>query len=109
MVNGFVMVGAIITNKSPVTLDQVTPIARLTGEYEAIVVPANSPIKDAKELAAALKAAPAKGPGQAARRAASITSRRHCSHGVPAPIRPKSITSRSLAAARRWRWCLAVG
>jgi putative tricarboxylic transport membrane protein len=60
MVNGFVMVGAIITNKSPVTLDQVTPIARLTGEYEAIVVPANSPIKDTKDLAAALKADPAK-------------------------------------------------
>jgi putative tricarboxylic transport membrane protein len=30
MVNGFVMVGAILTNKSPVNLDQVTPIARLT-------------------------------------------------------------------------------
>jgi putative tricarboxylic transport membrane protein len=60
MVSGFVMVGAIITNKSPVTLDQATPIARLTGEYEAIVVPANSPIKDAKDLAAALKADPAK-------------------------------------------------
>jgi putative tricarboxylic transport membrane protein len=60
MVNGFVMVGAIITNKSPVTLEQVTPIARLTGEYEAIVVPASSRIRDAKELAAALKADPAK-------------------------------------------------
>ncbi|WP_422679936.1 Bug family tripartite tricarboxylate transporter substrate binding protein [Chelatococcus albus] len=60
MVNGFVMVGAIITNKSPVTLEQVTPIARLTGENQAIVVPANSPIKDAKDLAAALKADPAK-------------------------------------------------
>src|SRR3954465_7252365 len=32
MVNGFVMVGAILLNKSPVTLDQVTPIARLTEE-----------------------------------------------------------------------------
>ncbi|WP_088342613.1 MULTISPECIES: tripartite tricarboxylate transporter substrate-binding protein [Rhodomicrobium] len=60
MVNGLVMVGAIITNKAPVSLDQVTPIARLTGEYEAIVVPANSPIKDAKDLAAAVKADPAK-------------------------------------------------
>ena len=30
MVNGFVMVGALLMNKSPVTLDQVTPIARLT-------------------------------------------------------------------------------
>jgi len=60
MVNGFVMVGAILTNKSPVTLEQTTPIARLTTEYLAIVVPANSPIKDAKDLAAAVKADPAK-------------------------------------------------
>jgi putative tricarboxylic transport membrane protein len=55
MVNGFVMVGALAMNKSPVTLDQVTPIARLTEEIQVIVVPANSPIKDAKDLAAALK------------------------------------------------------
>ena len=60
MVNGFVMVGAILTNKSPVSLDQVTPIARLTSEYLAIVAPTNSPLKDAKELAAALKADPSK-------------------------------------------------
>jgi putative tricarboxylic transport membrane protein len=56
MVNGFVMVGALAMNKSPVTLEQVTPIARLTEEIQVIVVPANSPIKDAKDLAAALKA-----------------------------------------------------
>jgi putative tricarboxylic transport membrane protein len=55
MVNGFVMVGALAMNKSPVTLDQVTPIARLTEETQVIVVPANSPIKDAKDLAAAIK------------------------------------------------------
>jgi putative tricarboxylic transport membrane protein len=60
MVMGFVMVGAVISNKAPVNLDQVTPIARLTAEYEAIVVPPNSRIKDAKDLAAALKADPAK-------------------------------------------------
>src|SRR5438445_11261482 len=30
MVNGFVMVGALAMNKSPGTLDQVTPIERLT-------------------------------------------------------------------------------
>src|SRR3954470_19815236 len=60
MVNGYVMVGALLTNKSPVTLDQTTPIARLTAEYEAIVVPADSPIKNAKDLAAAGKADPAK-------------------------------------------------
>jgi putative tricarboxylic transport membrane protein len=60
MVNGFVMMGAILTNNAPVTLDQVTPIARLTAEAEAIVVPANSPIKSVKDLAAAVKADPAK-------------------------------------------------
>ena len=56
MVNGFVMVGALIMNKSPVTLAQVTPIARLTEEAQVIVVPASSPIKTAKDLADALKA-----------------------------------------------------
>src|SRR5262245_31517375 len=55
MVNGFVMVGALLTNKSPVTLDQVTPIAKLTEETQVIVVPANSPIKTAKDLAEAVK------------------------------------------------------
>jgi putative tricarboxylic transport membrane protein len=58
MVGGMVMVGAIVTNKSPVTLAQVTPIARITGEYEVVVVPASSKIKTMKELAAQLKANP---------------------------------------------------
>nr|WP_245263255.1 tripartite tricarboxylate transporter substrate binding protein [Azorhizobium doebereinerae] len=60
MVMGYVMVGAILTNKAPVSLDQVTPIARLTEETEAIVVPAASPIKTIQELAAAIKANPGK-------------------------------------------------
>ena len=55
MVNGFVMVGAILLNKSPVNLSQVTPIAKLTEETQVIVVPANSPIKSAQDLAAAVK------------------------------------------------------
>jgi putative tricarboxylic transport membrane protein len=58
IVGGYVMVGAILTNKSPVTLDQVTPIARLTGEYEALVVPAASDIKDMAGLVEKLKADP---------------------------------------------------
>ena len=58
MVGGYVMVGAILTNKSPVTLKDVTPIARLTGEYEAIVVPASSDIKTIGDLVAKLKANP---------------------------------------------------
>jgi putative tricarboxylic transport membrane protein len=60
MVNGITMVGAILTNKSPVTLDQVTPIARLTGDPLVIVVPANSPLKTVKDLADAVKAETAK-------------------------------------------------
>ena len=32
IVGGYVMVGAILTNDSPVTSTMVTPIARLTGE-----------------------------------------------------------------------------
>jgi putative tricarboxylic transport membrane protein len=55
MVNGFVMVGAILMNKSPVSLSQVTPIARITEETQIMVVPANSPIKTAKDLAEAVK------------------------------------------------------
>lgn len=58
IVGGYVMVGAILTNNSPVTLDQITPIARLTGEYEAIVVPAASEIKDMAGLVEKLKADP---------------------------------------------------
>jgi len=58
IVGGYVMVGAILTNNSPVTLDNVTPIARLTGEYEAVVVPAASPLQSMEDLIAALKADP---------------------------------------------------
>jgi putative tricarboxylic transport membrane protein len=58
LVNGLVMVGAILTNNSPVTLDQVTPIARLTGEYEVLVVPASSEIKSLEDLINKLKADP---------------------------------------------------
>lgn len=58
LVGGYVMVGGILTNNSPVTLEQVTPIARLTGEYEVVVVPAASDIKDMAGLIAKLKADP---------------------------------------------------
>jgi putative tricarboxylic transport membrane protein len=57
MMGGMVMVGGLIQNKSPVTLEQVTPVARLTSEYEVIVVPANGP-KTLKELLAKFKADP---------------------------------------------------
>jgi hypothetical protein len=41
-----------------VTLGDVTPIARITGEYEAIVVPGASPLRTLGELLAAFKARP---------------------------------------------------
>jgi putative tricarboxylic transport membrane protein len=58
MTGGLVMLGAILTNQSPVTLDQVTPIARLTGEYEVIVVPGSSELQTLDDLIAKFKADP---------------------------------------------------
>ncbi len=60
MTMGLVMVGAIETNKSAATLDDVTPIARLTSEQEAIVVPTDSPYKTLGEFVAAWKTDPGK-------------------------------------------------
>jgi putative tricarboxylic transport membrane protein len=57
MMGGMVMVGGLIQNKSAVTIDQVTPVARLTSEFEVIVVPANGP-KTLKELLDKFKANP---------------------------------------------------
>lgn len=50
---GLGMIGAIKVNNSPVTLDQVTPLARMTGEYQPLIVGANSPIKNLDDLKAA--------------------------------------------------------
>jgi len=58
MVGGSVMIGAGIANKSPITIKDVTPIARLTEEAGVIVVPSNGKIKTWKELEAAIKANP---------------------------------------------------
>lgn len=60
MTMGLVMVGAIEQNKSKVTLAQTTPIAKLTEEYEIVVVPAESPFKSMADLVAEWKADPAK-------------------------------------------------
>ena len=58
MVAGSVMVGATLTNKTPVGIKDVTPIARLTEEASAVVVPAASDIRDIKGFFDALKANP---------------------------------------------------
>jgi putative tricarboxylic transport membrane protein len=58
LVAGLGMVGAIAVNKSPVTLDQVQPLARLTGEFQPLVVAADSLIKSVNDLLAQFKADP---------------------------------------------------
>jgi putative tricarboxylic transport membrane protein len=58
LIGGMVMVGAIYLDDAPVKLTMVTPLARLTGEYEIIVVPANSPHKSMGDLVKAFKANP---------------------------------------------------
>ena len=60
LVGGMVMVGGIILNKSPVNLSQVTPIARLTSEWEVIVVPQQSPHKTLADLVRAFRENPGK-------------------------------------------------
>jgi len=60
MIGGMVMVGGIILSKSQVNLSQVTPIARLTSEWEVIVVPAQSPLKTLDDLVKAFKTNPGK-------------------------------------------------
>lgn len=55
-----VMVGGILLNKSPVSLSQVTPIARLTSEWEVIVVPAQSPHQSLADLLKAFRENPGK-------------------------------------------------
>ena len=58
LVTGLVMVSGVITNHSPVSLADTTPIARLTGEYEIIVVPAASRFRSMAELVAAFTSDP---------------------------------------------------
>jgi putative tricarboxylic transport membrane protein len=58
MMGGMVMIGSIYLDNAPVNLTMVTPVARLTGEYEAIVVPKNSPHKTMADLVKAFKANP---------------------------------------------------
>ncbi|MCQ8782638.1 Bug family tripartite tricarboxylate transporter substrate binding protein [Mangrovibrevibacter kandeliae] len=90
IVGGYVMVGAILTNNAPVTLADVTPIARLTGEYEAIVVPASSPYQSIDDLVAALK----KDPGAVSWAGGSAGGTDHIAAGLiaqAAGVDPKAI------------------
>ena len=94
IVGGFGMVASFATNRSKVTLADVTPLARLTGEYKIVVVPTKSPIKSLKDLMERVKSAP---------RAVSWAggSAGGNDHMLSASIRARPTTSPSRAAATR--------
>jgi putative tricarboxylic transport membrane protein len=58
LVSGLIMLGGIVTYDSAVTLADAVPIARLTGEYEALAVPTASPFRTLDDLLAAFKRDP---------------------------------------------------
>ncbi|PWS38286.1 C4-dicarboxylate ABC transporter substrate-binding protein [Falsiroseomonas bella] len=58
MVGGSVMVGAGITNKSPMTIKDVVPIARMTEEIGVVVVPSSSEFQNMGQLLQALRTNP---------------------------------------------------
>jgi putative tricarboxylic transport membrane protein len=58
MVAGLGLVGATFINKSPVNLEQTTPLARLQGEYQPLFVAADSPIKTVGDLISKFKENP---------------------------------------------------
>lgn len=60
MTTGVAVLGAVITNESPVTLQDVTPIARVLEEPMIIAVDAASPYQSINDLVEAWKADPAK-------------------------------------------------
>lgn len=53
---GVIMVGGILLNNSPVTLDDVTPLVRLTNDTGVLAVAPDSPIQSIEDLVAAMKA-----------------------------------------------------
>ena len=57
---GLGVVGSVYTNKSKATLDQTTPVARLTEEPEIVVVSKDSPYQSFDQLLTAWKADPGK-------------------------------------------------
>ncbi|WP_232821988.1 Bug family tripartite tricarboxylate transporter substrate binding protein [Desertihabitans aurantiacus] len=58
MVMGTVMIGGIVVNDSALTLADTTPVAELAEDYEAMVVPADSPFQSVDDVAAALREDP---------------------------------------------------
>jgi putative tricarboxylic transport membrane protein len=59
LMSGMVMVGAVALQKPPVDMSRIAPVARLTSDYEMVVVKSDSPIMTAKDLISKLRADPA--------------------------------------------------
>ncbi len=55
MTTGLIMVGAVVANHSQYSLDDTTPLVRLTSDYEVVVVPKNSPLTKLSDLSEAMK------------------------------------------------------
>ena len=58
LVGGLTMVHALRANRAAVSLDETTPLARVTGEYEVIAVPAGSELRSLDDLVQALRVNP---------------------------------------------------
>jgi putative tricarboxylic transport membrane protein len=58
MVSGLTLLTSSIVNKTPVSVSQAVPIARLTGETHVLVVPTDSPIRNTADFIAAFRADP---------------------------------------------------
>jgi putative tricarboxylic transport membrane protein len=56
--SGLAMMSGVVANGTSVTLDDLTPLARVMGEYEAIVTPKDSPYANVDALFAAIKKDP---------------------------------------------------
>lgn len=58
LVGGLVTVNALRANRAAVSLGQTTPIARLTGDYEVLAVPAGSDVRNLADLVEAVRTNP---------------------------------------------------
>ena len=108
LVSGLIMLGGIVTHDSPVTLADVVPIARLTGEYEVLTVPTASAFRRWTTSCELQRTARidlvGRRVGRWQRSDPSRLDRRCRRESNP----DASTTSRSRAAAKRWRRFLAA-
>ncbi|WP_026818183.1 Bug family tripartite tricarboxylate transporter substrate binding protein [Arthrobacter castelli] len=80
MVTGGVMIGAIQLADSPETMEDIVPIARVSDDYAALVVPADSPYKTLEDFLTAWK----KDPGGTSIAGGSLGSIDHLMTGLVA-------------------------